>query len=329
MNRFARTMKNSATALSLMMVLFLSAACGEHPTGSITESEPEGPSTTLAFEEPAASEAQSNLPMGYFCLLLLDSEGRVMSDAGLQRTTTQLTATISVIEGNGTLSGTLTQPVINGSVVFDDLVYSGTGLATFEIVVSGMDVEPLRFSVEFGTAPSADDPMVPLDVSSDDILAVSNDGRYVSYLVSVSRSSSQIYLYDRQTDTSELISVSVNGEPANGGSVGAVISDNGRFVAFESNASDLISNDTNNTYDVFVRDRLTLTTRRVSQNASGAEGDNASWAPVISGDGRYIEFYSQATNLTGTYTEGINVFIHDQTNRNVTIGSEATRSVAR
>ncbi len=86
----------------------------------------------------------------------------------------------------------------------------------------------------------------------------------------------------------------------------------GRLLAFWSNASNLVPNDTNGVSDVFVRDRLTGTTTRVSVDSNGVEGDGASTDPAFSADGRYVAFQSAATNLVPNDTNGkLDVFVRD------------------
>ena len=82
------------------------------------------------------------------------------------------------------------------------------------------------------------------------------------------------------------------------------ISADGRFVAFDSEATNLVPGDTNDASDVFVRDRQTGTTRRVSVSSGGAQGNGASFDPAISADGRFVAFNSDATNLVPGDTNG-------------------------
>ena len=77
----------------------------------------------------------------------------------------------------------------------------------------------------------------------------------------------------------------------------ASISADGRYVAFSSGASNLVVGDTNGFYDVFVRDRQSGTTERVSVDSGGAEGDQLSSSTAISADGRFVVFLSYASNL--------------------------------
>src|SRR5215213_10004928 len=101
------------------------------------------------------------------------------------------------------------------------------------------------------------------------------------------------------TEFMELVSVNAAGTQAgNGQSFGPRLSDDGRFVMFTSEASDLVANDNNNATDVFVRDLQTNTTTLVSVNSAGnGSGNRASFSPVMTPDGRFVMFASNATDL--------------------------------
>src|SRR5436190_5848928 len=95
------------------------------------------------------------------------------------------------------------------------------------------------------------------------------------------------------------VSVSSAGAQGNDDSFEPAISADGRFVAFSSDATNLVGGDTNGTSDIFVRDRRTHKTRRVSVSSAGAQGNDGSFSPSISADGRFVAFASDATNLVG------------------------------
>ena len=88
-----------------------------------------------------------------------------------------------------------------------------------------------------------------------------------------------------------------NGHQANRDSSVLSISAGGRYVAFFSGASNLVGGDTNSRFDVFVHDRRTGTTRRVSVSSNGTQGNRVSGWPSISADGQYVAFQSNASNL--------------------------------
>ncbi len=109
-------------------------------------------------------------------------------------------------------------------------------------------------------------------------------------------------------------SVSSSGGDPNGQSMRPVFSADGRYVAYDSVAGNIVSGDTNGKLDVFVLDRVTGVTTRASVSSSGVQGDNASLNPSLSRDGRYVAFHSTATNLvSGDTNAAADVFVHDMT----------------
>jgi Tol biopolymer transport system component len=110
------------------------------------------------------------------------------------------------------------------------------------------------------------------------------------------------------------VSVGASGAQGTGASSAAAVSAHGRFVAFASDASDLVAGDTNRTTDVFVRDRRTGTTTRVSVSSAGAQAKGESGSPAISADGRFVTFVSRATNLAAGDRNGgrTDVYVRDR-----------------
>ncbi len=162
--------------------------------------------------------------------------------------------------------------------------------------------------------------------------SISADGRYVAFesearnlVVGDSNGHWDIFVHDRQTGATERVSVDTNGSQVNGDSYLPAISADGRFVAFGSFASDLVSGDTNGVPDIFVRDRLNHTTQRVSVSNNGVQGDGDSYGPSISADGHFVAFWSYATNLVAGDTNGVpDDFVRDLWNgqtRRVSIAS--------
>ncbi|MGN6546234.1 MAG: SdrD B-like domain-containing protein [Aureliella sp.] len=148
---------------------------------------------------------------------------------------------------------------------------------------------------------------------------ISGDGRYVAFQSDASdlvdgdtNNVSDIFVRDLQQSVTRRVSVSSVDVQGNGSSLSPAISDDGAVVAFESGASNLVSGDTNYTTDVFVHILSTGTTRRVSQSSSGTEANNQSHDSAISGNGRYVGFYSYASNLVAGDTNGTSdVFVVD------------------
>ena len=152
--------------------------------------------------------------------------------------------------------------------------------------------------------------------------SLSLDGRYVAFFSFASNlvpgdtnNRGHVFIRDRQTGVTERVSLTASDGQANGSeSFHASISDDGRYVAFASEAGNLVPGDTNGTQDVFVRDRQAGTTERVSVDSSGGQVDNGNdTQPVISGDGRFVAFHSVAANLVpGDTNNSLDVFVHDR-----------------
>jgi Tol biopolymer transport system component len=122
-------------------------------------------------------------------------------------------------------------------------------------------------------------------------------------------------------NSTERVSVRSDEQQANGSSWEPVISPNGHYVAFSSSATNLVTGDTNGVTDVFVRDRQTGMTIRVSKHSNGQQGNKLSLHPSISDDGQIIAFVSESTNLVSGDTNGVkDIFVHNRTNNvNTTI----------
>jgi len=152
--------------------------------------------------------------------------------------------------------------------------------------------------------------------------SISSDGSTVAFVSSATNlvgddtnDVSDIFVFDVGTETFERVSVSSAGGEGDGGvdsSYSPAISEDGRYVAFGSYASNLVADDTNDTEDAFVYDRTTDTIERVSVSSEGDEGDDESYNPVLSADGRYVAFASYATTLIAEGTESGGVFLHDR-----------------
>lgn len=150
--------------------------------------------------------------------------------------------------------------------------------------------------------------------------AISADGRYVVFeseatnLVPADKNNvTDVFIYDRQTEQISRVSVSSSGEAGNGASRGPSLSADGRYVAFHSGATNLVSGDTNGVDDVFVHDRQTGQTTRVSVGPGGAQGNGGSVVADISADGRFVVYESDADNLVSDDTNGVrDVFLFDR-----------------
>jgi len=158
--------------------------------------------------------------------------------------------------------------------------------------------------------------------------SISGDGRYVSFqsdapLDALASGFTDIYVRDRTTGSTTLLSASSLGGPANSFSSNAELSEDGRFVVFQSDASNLIAGDANTFADVFFVDRDpdengiydegNLALIRVSETAGGVGGNSPSTSPSLSADGRWVSYTSLANNLTPGDTNGVgDVFTWDR-----------------
>jgi Tol biopolymer transport system component len=165
--------------------------------------------------------------------------------------------------------------------------------------------------------------------------SVSADGRYVAFyslatnLAPGGCDGHDVFVRDRLTGQTEQVSVASDGTLGNGSSYSPSISADGRYVAFESIATNLVDDDTNGLGDIFVHDRQTGETTRVSVATDGTQGNSTSSYAAISADGTAVAFQSDATNLVGDDTNGFrDVFVHDratgQTSR-VSVASDGSQ----
>jgi len=192
-----------------------------------------------------------------------------------------------------------------------------TATAVLMVVLFGVPVamagqgETTRVSVDSDGTGGDEDSLSP---------AISADGRYVTFRSSATNlvdgdnnNASDVFVHDRNTGETTRLSVDSDGDEGDSNSLSPAISADGRYVTFRSSATNLVDGDNNNAYDVFVHDRNTGETTRLSVDSDGDEGDSNSLSPAISADGRYITFYSFAMNLVdGDGNDTFDVFIHDR-----------------
>lgn len=166
---------------------------------------------------------------------------------------------------------------------------------------------------------------------------ISGDGRFVVFFSSSSNlvpgdtnGFPDVFVRDRKTGTTERVSIGSGGAQGNGYSGAAQISADGRFVAFQSDASNLVPHDTNGVFDVFVRDRQKGTTRRVSLGPDGRQSNGYSGSAQISADGRFVAFHSGASNLVNRDTnDAEDIFVRnlqDGLTERVNVGPGDTQS---
>lgn len=165
--------------------------------------------------------------------------------------------------------------------------------------------------------------------------SISSDGRFIAFESLATNLTSgtpagifNIYVRDRQLGTTELVSVSTTGAPGNLDSYSSSISSDGRSVAFASDALNLVPGDTNNSTDVFMRDRQAGQTAIVSVSSSGLIGNSSSYQPSISANGLFIAFASAASNLVFSDTNGFDdIFIRSVANGQSELVSISTTGI--
>ena len=164
---------------------------------------------------------------------------------------------------------------------------------------------------------------------------VSADGRYVVFESTATNlvpddfnNANDIFLRDRMTGTTTRVNLSLTGGDAWGESSSPSITPDGRYVVFDSSAGNLVDDDHNGEWDVFVRDLETGQTQRVSLDANGGDGDNDSYTPSISDLGTRIAFISHARDLVpGANSFNSDIFVRDIAaglNHYVSIGHDGT-----
>jgi Tol biopolymer transport system component len=176
------------------------------------------------------------------------------------------------------------------------------------------------------------DAILPVSVSTDGALAdagaanpsLSADGRLVVFDSTAANLQpgdanglADVFLHDRQTGETRILSASPAGVQGDGPSTRPVISGNGRMIVFESAASNLAEGDANGVHDIFVYDRLTGLIRLVSAGRNGSAGAGASSGPDIDFTGRYLVFESAADDLVLGDDGGVDAFVYDLVTGNV------------
>lgn len=173
--------------------------------------------------------------------------------------------------------------------------------------------------------------------------SISAEGRYVAFVSSASNlvagdsnAKPDIFVHDRLLHKTERVNVASNGAQSNSNSINALmfpfqLSADGRYVTFISDASNLVAGDSNKMNDVFIHDRLTHKTERVSTATNGTQANNDSENMSVSADGRHVAFASKATNLVTNDTNNqADIFVRDRlidTSRNANLSIAVTQKV--
>jgi len=222
-----------------------------------------------------------------------------------------------------------------GDRASDDSIVSGNGrLVAFRSFASNLVAGDTNSDLDIFVHDRKTDVTTRVSVDSEGAQAndrsvdpsLSKNGRFVVFTSDASNlvlddtnGASDVFLHDRKTGKTTCVSVDSAGSQGNGASHSARISANGRFVAFESAATNLVSGDTNGKSEIFVHDRKTGETTRVSVDSSGAQANDFSEYVSISASGRFVAFGSNATNLVADDTNAaFDLFVHDRKTGQIT-----------
>ena len=165
--------------------------------------------------------------------------------------------------------------------------------------------------------------------------SISSNGRYVAFgseasnlISNDTNNASDIFRHDTQTGNTIRVNVNSAGQQSNAFSSSSRISADGRYISFYSTSSNLVANDTNSNSDIFRHDTQTGETIRVNLNSVGLQANGNSLESDMSGDGRYVAFISNATNLVNSDLNGLrDVFRHDIQTGNTILVSKSTNGI--
>ena len=169
--------------------------------------------------------------------------------------------------------------------------------------------------------------------------SISADGRFIVFssqstnldsIATDNNGVTDVFLHDRNTGSTIRINNGIGAE-TDQNSGAPSISDDGKFIVYTSRATNLVVDDTNATQDIFIYDRVNITTSRVSISTDGSEGNDFSSSPSIDGNGQFIAFQSSASNLVDNDTNGFDdAYVRDRLNNQtyrVSIAIDGTESL--
>jgi Tol biopolymer transport system component len=278
-----------------------------------------GVQATDNSSEPAISANGRFVAFGSGSTNLVSGDTNNQWDIFVHDRQTSATTRVSVGPGGVQSDGSSANPAISADGRFVVFSSAATNLVTDDTNATD-DVFVYDRQTSTTTRVSVGPAGVQGNESSYYFSCISTDGRFVAFashatnlVLDDTNNRSDIFVHDRQTSTTTRVSVDSEGVQADAHSYEPALSADGQFVAFTSDASNLVPDDTNGLYDVFVHDRSTGTTTRVSVGPDGVQGDGNSYYPALSSDGRLVAFYSYASTLVAGDTNGwSDVFVHDR-----------------
>jgi len=255
---------------------------------------------------------------------LVSGDSNGWTDVFIRDRVQDTTERVSVDLAGGDANGPSLSPSVSANGRFvafrsaaSDLIHSD-GNFEWDVFVRDLQLgQTTRVSVASDGGDAGDDSSDP---------SISDDGRYVAFVsaaqnlvVGDTNFRTDIFVRDLQLNQTVLASVGWAGGGTDENNWGAVISGDGRRVAFASAATNLVDDDGNGETDVFVRDLDLNETTRASVDRNGGDADARSRCPNISGNGRYVAFCSPATDLVDGDTNGVDdLFVRDLVTKTTT-----------
>ncbi|MCE9621040.1 MAG: hypothetical protein K8R99_01710, partial [Actinomycetia bacterium] len=232
---------------------------------------------------------------------------------------TVTTTRVSVDSANGQANGESTDPMIsaNGRYVVFASFADNIGIVPDTNSARDVYVRDLQLSLTYRVSVGAAGVQA---IGHSSLPTISDDGQFISFISTASNlvgaldtnGFNDVFVRDQFNSVTTRVSVSTAGVQADAQSDRPKISGNGRYVSFASFATNLVADDTSLQYDIFVRDRTLNTTTRVSVSSAGVEQNSGSLDNAISGDGRYVIFRTDSTNLVAGDTNlKADIFRHD------------------
>lgn len=299
---------------------------------------PDGAPADAASGEPVLNGDGSRVAFASRATNLVAADGNARSDVFVLIPGSGLVRASVPAEG-GEADGPSAEPDLSEDGRLVAFTSSATNLvpgdanAHDDVFVRDLDTGVVTLvSATLDGAPGAGDSSVP---------AISPDGRFVSFFSTApdlvpgdDGERGDVFLRDLETGETEIVSVArggggQNAALADGRAQVSDLSRNGRFVVFESDATNLVRRDRNKRTDVFVRDRTAGGTRRVSVSTTNEEGDGASFLPSITPDGRFVAFASRADDLVPENASGLDVFVHELSGNTTVLADVSARGRPR
>jgi len=305
------------TPLALIFVLFLASSANAQSTTRVSVKTGGTEAITGGSSTPALSADGRFVAFESQAYDLVSGDTNNATDIFVHDRQSVVTTRVSVASGGGQSDSVSIRPALSADgryVAFDsvatNLVPGDTNGWSDVFVHDRQTGVTTRVSVDSAGGQGSD---------ASYRAAISGDGRYVAFesfspnlVANDLNGQYDVFVHDRQTGVTTRVSVTSGGaEASGGGSGGPSISADGRYVSFESGAVNLAPGDLNGTYDIFVHDRQTGATERVSVASGGTEANNFSINGALSADGAVVAFESYASNLVGGDTNGVpDIFTH-------------------